>query len=72
MKISLYYFCFVSLKLHELRFHFLINSFGFLASDSPSNDQNSYITPSPAGGDSLAPKAPVKKVCCSEADANKN
>lgn len=40
----------------------LTPSFGFLASDSPSNDQNSYITPSPAGGDSLAPKAPVKKV----------
>ncbi|XP_068751577.1 cell division cycle protein 27 homolog isoform X1 [Montipora capricornis] len=40
----------------------LMASFGMLATDSPSNDQNTFITPSPISGDSLAPKAPVKKV----------
>ena len=46
-----------------LSFHNLFNSFGVLASDSPSNDQKTFITPSPGSGDGLAPKAPVKKVC---------
>lgn len=34
-----------------------------LASDSPSTEQKTYITPSPVTADGLAPKAPVKKVC---------
>jgi len=34
-----------------------------LATDSPTTDQNAFITPSPISSDSLAPKAPVKKVC---------
>jgi len=36
-----------------------------LASDTPTNDQNTvpFITPSPAVGESHAPKAPLKKVC---------
>lgn len=40
-------------------------SFGMLSSDTPTNDQNTvpFITPSPAVGEGLAPKAPLKKVC---------
>jgi len=36
-----------------------------LSSDTPTNDQNTvpFITPSPAVGEGLAPKAPLKKVC---------
>ena len=41
----------------------MIISFGVLASDSPSIDQKTFITPSPVSADGLAPKAPVKKVC---------
>ena len=39
-------------------------SFGMLASDTPTNDQNSvsFITPSPVVGEGHAPKAPMKKV----------
>ena len=40
------------------------SSFGMLASDTPTNDQNSvsFITPSPVVGEGHAPKAPMKKV----------
>lgn len=43
----------------------LTDSFGMLSSDTPTNDQNAvpFITPSPAIGESHAPKAPLKKVC---------
>lgn len=36
-----------------------------LSSDTPTNDQNTvpFITPSPAGVEGHAPKAPLKKVC---------
>ncbi|XP_027052490.1 cell division cycle protein 27 homolog [Pocillopora damicornis] len=41
----------------------LTPSFGMLASDTPTNDQNSvsFITPSPVVGEGHAPKAPMKK-----------
>ena len=42
----------------------VIDSFGMLSSDTPTNDQNKvpFITPSPASVEGLAPKAPLKKV----------
>ncbi|KAJ7380485.1 anaphase-promoting complex subunit cdc27 [Desmophyllum pertusum] len=41
----------------------LTPSFGMLSSDTPTNDQNTvpFITPSPAGVEGHAPKAPLKK-----------
>lgn len=47
----------------------LMASFGMLATDSPTTDQNAFITPSPISSDSLAPKAPMKKVGPRRSDA---
>lgn len=47
----------------------LTPSFGMLASDSPSTEQKTYITPSPVTADGLAPKAPVKKVGTRRSDS---